>query len=202
MALTKLPIEMEELEPLTFTYRDLLTMERAGILPADQHVELLGGHLFVMTVNPPHAATVTHLSRRFHRFLANRAQVINQSPLRLSDDLDDQDLPQPDLMLVAGPEAVYSDHPRPKDVYLLVEVSDTTLKKDRQVKLPLYAQIGVPELWIVNLVELRFEVYTNPRGRGYLAREDHALTEIFATQRFPDALHQWLPDALLEQLAR
>jgi hypothetical protein len=122
-------------------------MERAGIIQEDQHIELLGGQLVVMTISPSHAAAVSHVSRRFQRVFADRAQVITQSPLRLSDDLEDEDLPQPDVMLVAGPEKVYADHPRPADVYLLVEVSDSTLSKDRLVKLPLYAAHGIVSAW-------------------------------------------------------
>lgn len=182
------------------TYRELLEMERTGIIQEDQHVELLGGRLVVMTVNPPHAATVSHLNRRFHRVFADRVQVVTQSPLRLSDDLEDDNLPQPDMMLVAGPEKVYADHPRPGDVYLLVEVSDSTLTKDRAIKLPLYAAHGIPELWIVNLVDNQIEVYTEPQSEDYLTRKTRPLTECFAPQRFPDDIHQWLPEAILDLL--
>lgn len=183
-----------------FTYRELLEMERAGIIQEDQHVELLGGQLVVMTINPPHAAAVAHLNRRFNRVFADRAQIITQSPLRLSDDLEDDNLPQPDLMLVAGPEAVYADHPRPADVYLLVEVSDGTLAKDRMVKLPLYAAYGIPELWIVNLIDKQIEVYTEPHDNDYLTRTTKPLTGCFAPQRFPADVHQWLPDAIRDLL--
>lgn len=183
-----------------FTYRELLEMERAGIIEEDQHVELLEGQLVVMTVNPPHATAVSHLSRRLNRVFADRAQVISQSPLRLSDDLEDENLPQPDVMLVAGPEKVYADHPRPADVYLLIEVSDSTLVKDRSIKLPLYATNGIPELWIVNLVDRQIEVYTGPQEEAYLTQTVQPLTGHVAPQRFPDESHQWLPDGILELL--
>jgi Uma2 family endonuclease len=126
--------------------------------------------------------------------------VITQSPLRLSDDLEDENLPQPDLMLVAGPEKAYTDHPRPVDVYLLVEVSDSTLFKDRTIKLPLYAAHGIPELWIVNLVHTQIEVYTEPHGAEYLTRATRPLTGVFAPRHFPDDSQQWLPEAMLEIL--
>jgi Uma2 family endonuclease len=167
-------------------------MERIGIIQEDQHVELLGGQIVVMTIHPPHAATVSHLNRRFQRVFADRVQVITQSPLRLSDDLEDDNLPQPDVMLVAGPEKVYVDHPRPADVYLLVEVSDSTLTKDRTIKLPLYAAHGVPELWIINLVDQQIEVYTEPHGEEYLTRTTKPLAGHFAPQHFPDDSHQWV----------
>ncbi len=183
-----------------FTYRELIEMERVGIIGEDQHVELLEGQLVVMTVNPPHSAAVSHLHRRLDRVFGERVQVISQSPLRLSDDLEDENLPQPDVMLVADPEKVYADHPRPEDVYLLVEVSDSTLAKDRNIKLPLYAANGIPELWIVNLVDQQIEVYTDPQGEAYLTRTVQPLTGDVAPQRFPDESHQWLPDGILELL--
>jgi Uma2 family endonuclease len=138
------------------------------------------------------------LSRRLQRVFADRTQIITQSPLRLSDDLEDENLPQPDVMLVSGPEKVYVDHPRPADVYLLVEVSDSTLSKDRTVKLPLYAAHGIVELWIVNLVDKQIEVYTEPHGNDYLTRITKPLTGPLAPRCFPDDTHQWLPEAFLE----
>ena len=183
-----------------FTYGEVCAMERAGIIDGDQHVELLEGQLVVMTIHPPHAAAVSHLARRFQRVLGDLAQVVSQGPLRLSDDLNDVNLPQPDLMLVADPEKVYPDHPRPEDVYLLVEVSDTTLAKDRVVKLPLYAAHGIPEVWIVNLVDRQIEIYTDPQGEEFLTRTTEPLTGRVAPRRFPSVRQQWLPEAILDLL--
>ena len=175
-------------------------MERAGILDGDQPVELLEGQIVVMTIRPPHAAAVSHLDRRFQRIFGERVQVLTQSPLRLSDDMNDVNLPQPDLMLVADPEKVYSDHPRPADVRLLVEVSDTTLAKDRLVKLPLYAAHAIPEFWIVNLVDVQIEIYTDPQGEDFLTRATEPLTGRFAPRCFPSVRQQWLPAALIDLL--
>ena len=175
-------------------------MERAGIIDGDQHVELLEGQLVVMTINPPHAAAVSLLDRRFQRAFGDHAQVVIQGPLRLSDDLDDINLPQPDVMLVADPERVYPDHPRPADVYLLVEVSDTTLAKDRGVKLPLYAAHRIPEVWIVNLVDRQIEIYTDPQEEEFLTRTTEPLTGSIAPRRFPSVRQQWLPEAIPDLL--
>ncbi len=183
-----------------FTYREVLDMERAGIIDGDRHVELLDGQLVVMTIHPPHAAAVSHLARRFQRALGDHAQVVIQSPLRLSDDMNDVNLPQPDLMLVADPEKVYADHPRTGNVHLLVEVSDTTLAKDRLVKLPLYAAHAIPEVWIVNLVDRRIEIHTDPHGEEYLTRTTEPLTGRIAPRCFPSVQQQWLPAALLDLL--
>lgn len=183
-----------------FTYRDLLDMERAGIIGEDEHIELLGGQIYKMTIKPPHAMAVSALVQRFSVAFDGRAHIIPQNPLRLSDDLDDIELPQPDVMLVK--DQLYLDHPKPADVLLLVEVSDSTLTKDRTLKLPLYAQVGIPEVWIVNLVQRRIEVYTGPKESDYQCYMFHDLTARLAPQAFPDDQKQWLSEdihTLLDQ---
>ena len=177
-----------------FTYGELLEMERAGIIGEDEHIELLGGQIYKMTIKPPHAMTVSLLVQRFSVAFDGRARVIPQNPLRLSDDLHDTELPQPDTMLVTN--QVYLDHPRPDNVLLLVEVSDSTLTKDQTLKLPLYAQVGIPEVWIMNLIQRRIEVYTEPQGSDYQRRVFHDLTANLAPIAFPDALQQWLPEEI------
>jgi Uma2 family endonuclease len=87
-------------------------------------------------------------------------------------------------------------------VLLLVEVSDSTLTKDQTLKLPLYAQVGIPEVWIVNLMQRRIEIYTEPQGSDYQRRVCHDLTASFAPIAFPDARQQWLSEdihTLLDQ---
>jgi Uma2 family endonuclease len=177
-----------------FTYGDLLEMERAGIIGQDEHVELLGGQIYKMTIKPAHAMTVSILVQRFSVAFDGQADVIPQNPLRLSDDLHDTELPQPDAMLVT--KQFYLDHPKPADVLLLVEVSDSTLSKDQTLKLPLYAQVGIPEVWIVNLIQRRFEIYTQPQGGDYQSRVFHDLTAKLAPSAFPDVLQQWLPEEI------
>ena len=183
-----------------FRYRDLLEMERLGIIGEDEHVELLGGRIYRMTTNPPHAWAVSALTRNFVVTFDDRATVVAQHPLRLSDDMDDTELPQPDVMLLQ--EGSYLDHPRPHHVLLLVEVSDSTLRKDTAIKLPLYAQLGIPELWIVNLVQRRIEVHTDPAGSDYRYRAFHELTAVLAPQAYADTARQWLPDSLYALLDR
>ena len=177
-----------------FTYRDLLEMERLGIIGEDERVELLGGRIYRMTIKPPHAWAVSALTRNFVVAFDDRATVATQQPLRLSDDMNDTELPQPDVMLLQ--DGSYLDHPRPHHVLLLVEVSDSTLRKDTAIKLPLYAQVGIPELWIVNLVHRRIEVHTDPAGSDYRYRAFHELTATLAPQAYSDTARQWLPDSL------
>ncbi len=181
-----------------FTYRDLLEMEKAGIIGEDEHVELLGGHIFKMTINPPHGFVTARFSQRLSVAFDGRAQILPQNPLRLSDDLEDAELPQPDVLLIK--DKLYVDHPKPEDVHLVIEVSDTTLRKDRTLKLPLHARSEIPEVWIVNLIQRRIEVYTEPKEGEYARRVNVDLTAILAPTAFPDTAQQWLPDEILELL--
>ena len=90
--------------------------------------------------------------------------VAVQSPLRLSEDSE----PEPDLMVLKPPLERYQDRlPTPEDVLLLVEVADTSLEFDREVKLPLYAEAGIPEVWLVNPKENLLEAHRDPRGGRY-----------------------------------
>jgi Uma2 family endonuclease len=87
-----------------------------------------------------------------------------QDPVRL----DDQSEPQPDMMLLKPSSDFYRKrHPQPEDVFLLIEVSDTSLTTDRVTKLPAYGRAGVAETWIVNLADLTIEVYREPHFTGY-----------------------------------
>ena len=198
MALPKPQLEPLPYEPREFTYRELLAMEQAGILGEDERVELLNGSIVSMTVNPPHALVVRELNRTLSLAFLSVAEVDVQNPLRLSTDLDDHQLPIPDLMLLARRD--YEDHPQPEDVYLLIEVSDTTLLKDRRVKLPLYAEAGISEVWLFNLVDKRLEVYTEPQGEVYRTRRTLGLSERVAPQRFPDRSQAWLSEAVVKRL--
>lgn len=185
-------------QTLRFTYRQLLEMDRAGIL-GDKRVELIEGELIEMSPpNPPHAIATTELDDILTRTLGDRAKVSVQNPLRLSPDMNDRNLPLPDIAVVK--RRTYLDHPQPEDVYLLIEVADTSLADDRGKKGALYAKHGIPEYWIVNLVDGQLEVYTGPKGEEYLTRRTYALTESFAPASFPDVARQWLPEALLELL--
>jgi Uma2 family endonuclease len=86
--------------------------------------------------------------------------------------LDDYSEPQPDLMLLKrAPDFYEKRHPGPDDVFLLVEVSDSTLLFDRGEKLPIYGRAGIREVWIVNLPDQTIEVYRDPHYQGYASTE-------------------------------
>lgn len=166
-----------------FDVDEYTRMYEAGILDEDDRVELLDGEIVRMhAIGSPHAACVTVLHEQLIIALGLRACVRSQSPLHLSAT----SMPEPDVLVARRDERRYADgHPTPRDAFLVIEVADASLRKDKDVKLPLYAAAGIPEVWIVDLNAERVEVYREPAGSSY--RERLALAEGTASPlAFPD----------------
>jgi len=136
-------------------------MIQAGILTEDDPVELLEGWLVLkMPKSPSHRMVTRLLGKALERLLPADWYVDTQEPITIVDSE-----PEPDVVVVRGDTRQYHDrHPGSQDVALVVEVADTTLRRDRTLKKRLYAQAGIPIYWIVNLPERWFEVYTQPSG--------------------------------------
>ena len=136
-------------------------MIRTGILTSDDQVELLEGWLIPkMPKNPPHRI-VTKLTRNaLEKIIPDGYYVDSQEPITLPDSE-----PEPDVVIVRGTTRDYQEsHPEAEDVMLVVEVSDSTLERDRGVKKRSYARAGIQCYWIINLVDDTCEVYTNPNN--------------------------------------
>jgi Uma2 family endonuclease len=148
-----------------FTVDDYHRLGELGFFDPEIRTELLEGEIIDMaTVREPHAECVDLLAARFIRALDPTVRVRVQNPVRLSRLSE----PLPDLVLArARPGGFVRSHPEPDEILLLIEVADTSYAKDRELKLPLYATAGIPEVWIVNLLERRIEVYRRPAGSQY-----------------------------------
>jgi Uma2 family endonuclease len=169
-----------------FSVKDYYRMAEAGVLPPGARVELLDGKIIDMSpIGPLHGGVVKRLNRLFNRYSEDRWLVAVQDPVRLEDHSE----PQPDLMLLKPAADDYdSRHPKPEDVFLLVEVSDSTLETDREVKLPVYGNAGTAEVWIVNLDNSTLEVYREPHFAGYASIQILHEGESAAPARFPEVL--------------
>jgi len=154
-------------------------MIHTGILTDDDPVELLEGWLVAkMPKNPPHRAVTRLLRQVLERLVPAEWYVDSQEPIT-TDDSE----PEPDVVVVRGETRHYLDrHPGPNDVGLVIEVADTTLQRDRGFKKRLYARVGIPVYWIVNLSDNQCEVYTEPSGSGpqpdYRQRQDYGASDI------------------------
>lgn len=148
-----------------FTVDDFHRMAEAGILGEDSRVELIRGRIVDMAaIGSAHMVAVNRLTRLLVAAVGDRGVVSVQNPVRL----DDASEPQPDVaVLRPGADDIGAPIPRASDVLLLIEVADSSLHEDRGEKATLYAASGVPEYWIVNLIDHVFEVYRRPGEGGY-----------------------------------
>jgi Uma2 family endonuclease len=127
----------------------------------DEHVELLGGLLVAMSPQgAEHSDVVRRLAAMLVRAVGDRAIVSTHSPLALGDESE----PEPDVALV--PPGDYARQ-HPSTALLVIEVSDSSLRRDREIKAPLYAAAGIPEYWLVNVVDRAVEVHRAPRDGRY-----------------------------------
>lgn len=148
-----------------FTVADYHRMAEAGILGEDSRVELIRGRIVDMApIGAPHFGMVNRLTRLLPPILSGRALLSIQNPLRLDDGSE----PQPDVMVLRPRADDYATRaPGPPDVLLVIEVADSSLDTDRAEKLPLYAESGIHECWLVNLPECVVEVYRRPEHGQY-----------------------------------
>jgi Uma2 family endonuclease len=149
-----------------FSVDDYHRMAETGILAPADRTELIDGEIIHMpAVGSPHIGAVLALTRLLVRAVPSSVVVSVQSPIQMGD----QGMPEPDLALLRSRPDGYRTPPSPaaEDVLLLIEVSDTSLRFDRDTKVPLDARHGVPEVWIVDLAAGVVEVYRKPAGATY-----------------------------------
>jgi Uma2 family endonuclease len=158
--LTRYPVPRHPL-----TRRDYHRMGEAGIWGHNGRVELLAGQVVEKPpIGPRHAIVTENLLELLFTAVAGRARVRCQDPVVLDDGSE----PQPDIALVRRPWRGYPHtHPGPDDIFLLIEVADSSLDFDRTVKRDLYARAGIQEVWIVDLTADRVLVHRRPSPRGY-----------------------------------
>ena len=155
----------ELLKKHRFTVADYHRMAEVGILSESDRVELVEGEVVGMSpIGSSHAGCVNRLVRVLSKLAEGRALLGVQNPLGLSDFSE----PQPDVVLLRPRADDYAEsHPDPTDVLLLIEVADTSLEYDRDVKVPVYARAGIPEVWLLDLNQGCVEVYREPSPNGY-----------------------------------
>lgn len=165
VAETRVPGSSDTVARRRFTTAEYHAMAEAGVLAEDERVELIAGEIVRLTpIGSQHAGCVRGLNRLLSRGLGDRALIAVQDPIVL----DDASEPEPDIAVLRFREDNYrSLHPKPADVLLIIEVADTSADYDRNVKLPLYAQAGIPEVWLVHLREACIEIHCNPTATGY-----------------------------------
>ena len=159
-------------------------MAQTGVLKAGARMELLNGEIIDMSpIGPFHGSVTKYLNLLFAAAARGRWITQVQDPVRL----DDHSEPETDLALLKpSPDFYRKHHPQTADVFLIVEVSDTTLYLDQEEKIPAYGRSGIPEVWIVNLADLTVEVYREPHFAGYGSKTILRAGDQAKPQAFPD----------------
>jgi Uma2 family endonuclease len=172
-----------------FTVDEFYRMGEAGIFTENDRVELIDGEIIQMSpIGLRHATVVDRTNRLFMTLaLENRANLRIQNPMRL----DRYNEPLPDIVLLAPREDFYvTHHPAGDEVFLAIEVSDTTLRYDRDVKMSLYAKHGIRESWIADIAGDAILVFRDPAPDGYHTCLTFRRGESLSPLAFPDlALH-------------
>jgi Uma2 family endonuclease len=156
-----------EISKRLFTVHEYHRMVDAGILSEDDRVELIRGEILAMSpIGPRHSAAVLRATQALVRIVGDRAIVGVQGSVRL----DEYDEPQPDLYLLRPKADFYaSGHAGPAEIFLIIEVADSSLDYDRTIKMRLYAETGVPEYWIADIQTDCVYACSNPEENGYRA---------------------------------
>jgi Uma2 family endonuclease len=167
-----------------FTVDEYHRMAEAGVLTEDDRVELLDGEVVVMApIGARHAACVDRLNELLVFAAARRAIVRVQNPVRL----DDHSEPQPDVVLVRRAEDFHASRtPGPEDTLLAIEVGDSSVRFDRDVKAPLYARTGIIELWLVDLGANEVSVCRRPGPDGYGDMRVKRVGDVLSPQALPE----------------
>ena len=169
-----------------FTVDDYYKMAEAGVLREPHRTELINGEIIEMTpMGSRQAAVVSRVNEVFISLFKGKALLRPQLPLRLNDFNE----PEPDIVLLRPQKDSYSAaHPGPSDVFLVMEISDSSLRYDRDVKLPVYAEARLPEVWILDLAADALLVYRNATRRTYRTHLRFGRDESVSCLRFPQIL--------------
>ena len=167
-----------------FDVRQYSAMAEAGVLKEDERVELIDGEIVAMSAaGPEHIASVNIGAELLFAGVRRRAIVSVQSPI----ELDDRHRPEPDITLLRRRGDFYrSRMAGADDVFLVIEVADSSLEYDLRIKLALYARFGIPETWIANIRARTIEAYTDPSGGEYTTRRTFHPGQTVSPAAFPD----------------
>jgi Uma2 family endonuclease len=173
-----------EMKRRLFTVQEYHLMSEAGVFSDRERVELIEGEIIQMAaIGTRHASCVRRLIGQFRQIPEEIAILDVQNPIQLSERTE----PQPDVVLLRPRSDYYAiAHPIPSEVLLLVEVSDSTVDFDRDVKVPNYARSGIQEVWLWDLEENCLEVYREQTINGYTSIQKFEGGQQISPLAFPD----------------
>lgn len=168
----------------SFTVKEYDSLIAAGFFNENDEIELLNGLIInKMPKGTKHSAATDRIARFFYRTFGEKAVIRNQNPIWL-DDLSE---PEPDIVLAVPDEDFYeTKHPVPDEIYLILEVSDSTLSLDRNAKSLAYARAGIQQYLLLNVNEKTLEDYREPAADGFQSKQTYRAGQEFRLVAFPD----------------
>ena len=166
-----------------FTASEYQWMADIGLLGEDERIELIEGRIVKMAPkNVNHALATSRANRVFHRRLGKQIDVCMQDPILLNNRSE----PKPDIVLVVPSDERYLEHhPLPDDIFLVLEIAESSLTYDRDVKCPLFAQNSIRQFCLLNLQTRELEDYREPSPDGYRSKYTYTADESFSLVAFP-----------------
>lgn len=177
---------LEDLPQRRWSVDEYHRMIAAGILTSRDRVELLDGQIIEMVPQePPHASTTSSFGNDFVVLFAGKAWVRQQLPITIAPNSE----PEPDIAVVRIDSNRYRDrHPIPEDIYLLIEVADSTLSYDRDRKAKIYAKANIPEYWVIDVKQQQVLIFRNAKGDTYQFSQVLGVKDAIAPAAFPEVV--------------
>jgi Uma2 family endonuclease len=172
-----------------FSVQQYGLMHEAGVFAVGDRYELINGEIREMSpIGIKHAVCVARTTRYFQIKLGDRAFVWAQNPIILNDHSQ----PQPDLAILKWRDDFYANAlPTPDDILLIIEVADSTIAYDRDIKMPLYAANGIPEMWLFDVNQQIIEGYSHPSPSGYKRIRRYENCDTLSMNAFPEVIFNW-----------
>ena len=165
-----------------WTINEYHLMIEAGLLD-NRRVELIRGEIVEMSPEgEAHAYFSSEAEEYLRVLLSDRASIRSGKPITLPNDSE----PEPDLAIVQKLGREYlAHHPYPENIFWLIEYSNSSLKKDLEIKTKIYAQVGITEYWVVNLKKRQLVIFTEPQDGEYAAKSTYSQGTVYPTA-FPE----------------
>jgi Uma2 family endonuclease len=167
-----------------WTVEEYHRMAEAGIFAPDERVELLEGKILCKSAkSTAHRSTTGRIDYLLKKRLEKIALICVQDPVKLNDRSE----PEPDLSVVKIDPLDYADHhPTPSEVYLIIEVADSSLKFDCEIKAKTYSLAGIKDYWVLDVVKRELYIFRNPTQTGYESQVIVGENETVSPLEFPD----------------
>ncbi|BAZ86229.1 Uma2 family endonuclease [Dolichospermum compactum] len=189
MQTTESPLQLR-----LWTVDEYHRMAEAGIFEPSERVELLEGKIIcIVAKGISHRSAMGRTNKLLQKRLENQAWIAIQDPVKLNERSE----PEPDIAVVKIDPLDYADHhPTPTEIYLIIEVADSSLKLDTEIKAKAYSQAGIKDYWVLDVVKRELIVFRNPTTEGYQNQEIITEHQNISPLDFPDleiVVSQMLP---------